>query len=189
MPRSAPPLTGGDALRLGALAGFAAVLLAPLRHYVGPMKRVTEAKIEHDSFPLSTYPMFSADRRGRIVIPHVVGFTADGERVIPHYRHYGSGGHNQVRKQLARDVRQGRAVEVAQRYADSLAAADRERRGGEAAILRVAVVRARYVFDDWFAGDRAPQAESVHAECAVGGTATAGPGEPLPRLRTPGPQR
>lgn len=179
-----PPPTAADAWRLAALAGFAAVLLLPLRHYVGPLSRVDRAKLDHDSFPLSTYPMFSVDRRGRLVVPHVVGFTREGERIIPHYRHYGAGGLNQVRKQIARDVRLGRAVEVAQRYADSIAA-DRlgegtasapERRAREAAIARVAVVRARFLFDDYFAGDRTPPFESVHAQCRVGGTAEAVPG-------------
>ena len=64
---------GADSVA-GAAAGLA-VLLAPLRHYVGPMKRVTEAKIEHDSFPLSTYPMFSIDRGAVSAVATVVGFV------------------------------------------------------------------------------------------------------------------
>ena len=118
---SAPPLRSADLLRLAGLAGLAAVLVSPVRHYVGPMSTVNVQKMEQDSFPLSTFPMFSEDRRGRVIVPHVIGLSEDGERILPHYSHYGAGGLNQVRKQIARDVRSGRAVPVAQRFADSLA--------------------------------------------------------------------
>ncbi|SJM64178.1 hypothetical protein [Gulosibacter sp. 10] len=170
--------------RRGLLLGlaFAAALLSPLRHYARPLDEVAERKFARDSFPLSTYPMFSVDRKGRVVVPHVIGVTAHGERVVPHYRHYGSGGLNQVRKQVARALRRGRAAEVAQRYADSLA--DSQARAAEAAgaasadeaaIVTVAVVRSRFVFEDYFAGRRLPDAESIRAECPVGGIAFAHP--------------
>lgn len=180
---SAPPLRSADLLRLAGLAGLAAVLVSPVRHYVGPMSTVNVQKIEQDSFPLSTFPMFSEDRRGRVIVPHVIGLSEDGERILPHYSHYGAGGLNQVRKQIARDVRSGRAVPVAQRFADSLAQPPKA--GGsteietmrrierEARIVRVEVVRSRFVFDEYFAGQRIPRSETIHARCAVGGTATA----------------
>lgn len=202
--REPHPLTVPDLVRLGGLAALAAVLLAPGRHYIGPLERVSAAKISEDSFPLSTYPMFSEDRRGRITIPHVVGFTADGRRLMPHYSHYGAGGLNQVRKQVSAAVRDGRAVEVAQQFADSLAAAressgsttasaalpSQQRCAAEAQIIRVAVVRSRFRFDDWFDGDRAPHSEALFAQCAVGGRASSGPGGALRRTRraaAPGP--
>ena len=180
---SAPPLRSADLLRLAGLAGLAAVLVSPVRHYVGPMSTVNVQKMEQDSFPLSTFPMFSEDRRGRVIVPHVIGLSEDGERILPHYSHYGAGGLNQVRKQIARDVRNGRAVPVAQRFADSLAQPPEA--GGsteietmrrierEARIVRVEVVRSRFVFDEYFAGQRIPRSETIHARCAVGGTATA----------------
>lgn len=185
----------GDLWSLAGYAAFATVLLAPLRHYVGDLKTVTEAKIDEDSFPLSTYPMFSADRKGRIVIPHVVGFTAQGERVLPHYSHYGSGGLNQVRKQVARGIRLNNALEIAQQYADSIAKQQSrtriptkpevaERHQREAAITTIAVVRARYIFDDYFAGDKAPAVEVIHAECPIGGTAFEHPATPLPKYKS-----
>lgn len=188
------PVRRGDLWALAGYAAFATTLLAPLRHYVGDLKKVTEAKIEKDSFPLSTYPMFSADRKGRIVIPHVVGFTAQGERVIPHYSHFGSGGLNQVRKQIARGIRQGQAVQIAQQYADSLAKQQsrattptkpevQQRHEREAAIVTVAVVRARYIFDDYFADNKLPAAETIHAECPIGGAAFAHPASKLPKHR------
>ncbi|WBL18745.1 hypothetical protein [Citricoccus sp. NR2] len=156
-----------DVAGLLATAAFAAALLSPLRHYVGPQKKVQRDKNKHDSFPISTYPMFSADRAGRIVVPHVVGETADGERINLSYRLYGTGGLNQVRKQVARAVRQGHADTVAQNYADAL-----HRYGNPEEISEVLVVRSRFIFSDYFAGDRRPFAENVHARCAPGGTAT-----------------
>lgn len=174
---SAPAVTDRDLWALVAGTALAAVLLSPVRHYFNGRD-----KVEEDSFPLSTYPMFSDHRKDRARIPHVAGFTAEGERIVPHYSHFGAGGLNQVRKQVTRMVRQGRAAEVAQRYADALAAR-RERpvpRGGgpgavrrrrEAGIVRVEVVRSRYFFDTYYAGNTTPQVETVHARADVGGTA------------------
>lgn len=158
-----------DVMRFAALAGYTAILLAPLRHYCGPMKKVNEAKFAEDSFPLSTYPMFSEDRKGRVTVPHIVGITADGSRVLPHYRHFGAGGLNQVRKQVAKALRDGRASAIAQTYADSLAR--RPRTEAEKDIVEVRVVRSRFLFDDYFAGNTHPKKEVIHARCAVGGTA------------------
>ncbi|GAA1132804.1 hypothetical protein [Citricoccus alkalitolerans] len=175
----APRATERDLWALTVGVTFAAVLLSPVRHYFNGRD-----KNEEDSFPLSTYPMFSEDRKDRTRVPHVAGFTADGGRVVPHYSHFGAGGLNQVRKQVTRMVRQGRAVEVAQRYADALAVQQRrtaglgmspaaQRRRKEAGIVRVEVVRSRYFFDTYFAGNTTPQVETVHARADVGGTATA----------------
>lgn len=179
---TAPRATEADLRALAVGVGLAAVLLSPVRHY---FSGDAQAKNRHDSFPLSTYPMFSEDRKGRAWVPHVVGRTATGERILPHYGHFGPGGLNQVRKQIARMVRAGQAEQVAQRYADSLAAdhtrsargrtpgAARRRRERE--IVRVEVVRSRFDFDDYFLrGRERPTREHLKATCAVGGTAVNG---------------
>jgi hypothetical protein len=176
---TAPAATSRDLWALAAGTALAAVLLSPVRHYFNG-----KDKTEEDSFPLSTYPMFSDNRKDRTRIPHVAGFTADGERIVPHYGHFGAGGLNQVRKQVTRMVRQGRAAEVAQRYADALAAQRQRpaprgegpgavRRRREAAIVRLEVVRSRYFFDTYYAGNTTPQVETVHARADVGGSAVA----------------
>jgi hypothetical protein len=177
------PVTRADFWALAWGAAFAGALFAPLRHYAGSKDEITRIKTERDSFPLSTYPMFTAYRQGHQVIPHVVGFTATGERVLLHYRHFGPGGLNQVRKQIDRAVRRGHAKQVAQQYADSLAEKPRRR---ERDVVEVAVVRSRFKFDDYFgAGSESastdPQAENVHARCPVGGAATAYEPDSLPR--------
>lgn len=169
--RSNAAVTQRDLLAVAGYAAFAGVLLSPLRHYVGNAKHVKRKKVEYDSFPLSTYPMFSADRRGRVTVPHVVGITSDWQRIPLHYRHYGTGGLNQVRKQIARAVRRGNAAEVAQRYADSLAVAPRR---SETDVVRVLVVRSRFAFDEYFSAtepSKQPFRETIHAQCEVGGVA------------------
>src|SRR5690625_352040 len=77
--RSAP-VTPRDLWAVAGYAAFAGVLLSPLRHYVGTPKDVKRNKFARDSFPLSTYPMFSTDRKGRVTVPHVIGITDDGDR-------------------------------------------------------------------------------------------------------------
>ncbi|WIM68061.1 hypothetical protein QP027_01290 [Corynebacterium breve] len=173
------PITERDWLALGAYGAITAVLLSPLRHYVGPLEQVNKKKNDNDSFPLSTYPMFSAYRRGRITVPHVIGITDTGERVNLHYSHFGLGGLNQTRRQLSKMLKKKRGVEVAQTYADALAV---KPRSNERDVIEVHVVRSRFVFDDYFNGDKSPQAESLHATCLVGGRAKPAQGAPLPKF-------
>lgn len=168
-----------DWVALASYAGIAAVLTSPLRHYVGPIDEVNRKKNDEDSFPLSTYPMFSAYRRGRITVPHVIGLTATGQRINLHYTHFGLGGLNHTRRQLSKAIRKKRAVEVAQAYADSVA---RRPRDNERDVVEVLVVRSRFLFDEYFSSNKKPQAESVHARCLIGSQAEAGPGKPLPRM-------
>lgn len=165
-----------NALPLLGYAAFAAVLLSPIRHYAGSIEKVTRAKENNDSFPLSTYPMFSADRQGKVTIAHVVGITASGKRVIPHYRHFGAGGLNQVRRQISAAFRDGRATDVAQQYADSLHEAQQTgaAKKAERKIVEVRAVRSRFRFEDWFDGERHPYSEGVYATCKVGEKAQPG---------------
>ncbi len=85
-----------------AAAFSAAVLgavLLPIRQNWREHKR--------DSFPLSYYPMFSTQRKERVDLLYVVGLTAAGERRLIPYSYAGTGGLNQVRRQLGRLVRGG----------------------------------------------------------------------------------
>src|SRR5690625_704643 len=127
-----PPITTGDLWAVAGYAVFAGILLSPARHYFGTQKQVKRQKFARDSFPLSTYPMFSTDRKGRVTVPHVIGITDDGQRVPLHYRHYGTGGLNQVSKQIARGVRRGKAADIAQSYSDSQANPTRQLRHRDA---------------------------------------------------------
>lgn len=109
-----------------------------------------------DGFPLSYYPMFSAQRRRSGTVVHLVGVDAAGAvRVLPHTL-VGTGGLNQVRRQVAREVKEGRAAVVAGRAVDGL-----RRQGTD--LVEVRVVSGTYRYDDFFAGRRTPVREVVHA--------------------------
>nr|MDQ3611509.1 hypothetical protein [Actinomycetota bacterium] len=97
-------------------------------------------------------------------VTHLVGLDARGGRHLLPHTLVGPGGLNQVRRQLRRLVRRGRAEQVCRDVARRLAA-DTGRR--HAHIVEVRVVTGRYHFDDYFAGRRDPVAERVDASHAV----------------------
>lgn len=108
----------------------------------------------------------SDDRSDRAVEPLVVGVTWEGQGVPLHHGHSGASGAGGAGRRVARDVRRGRAVEVAQRYADSIAADrlgmrglafEHPRRMREVAVTKVVVMGSG----------------GVLAECDVGGIAVA----------------
>ncbi len=107
-----------------------------------------------DGFPFSYYPMFSKVRGETVHVNHVVGL--DG-RMRPHLlRHadVATGGMNQVRRNLNRAVRCGRAFEVCERVAERIATSGKKRHRD---LVNVAVVRSTYRLDDFMAGDRQPE--------------------------------
>lgn len=117
-----------------------------------------------DGFPLSHFPMFSARRgsTGRVV--HVVVDDAEGSHPV-HFRKLGTGGFNQVRRQISRRARTPEG-------AAALAQDVLERLGAQ----RVRVVRSTFVYERFFAGDRTPKrvktlglAERATAPEPVGG--------------------
>ena len=92
-------------------------VLCPLRQLLRPVER------RKDGFPLSYYPMFSTPRRQHAHVAYAVGVAADGtRRYLPHTR-IGTGGLNQVRRQLYRiAITDDRAGAWAPRLAARLAA-------------------------------------------------------------------
>jgi hypothetical protein len=115
-----------------------------------------------DSFPFSYYPMFSAIRTKDKRETYLYGVDAEGGRQLLHYGCAGPGGHNQVRRQINRTVRAGRADELCRRVARGVA-----RRPRYAAVVRVQVVTGAYDLAEYFAGRRQPHSERVRAEHAV----------------------
>lgn len=117
-----------------------------------------------DDFPLSYYPMFSAKRGATGTVHHLIGLDAEGGEHLLHFRHAGSGGLNQIRRQITRRVKQGRADAVARTVAESVALS-----GGstERRIERVQVVTSRHRYDTFFGGDRTPRERTVRAEAVV----------------------
>ena len=146
--------------RTGAAVFSAAVLaavLSPLLQYRRPLaSRV-------DSFPLSWYPMFSAKRRRRAWVTHAVGVTADGRRRSLPLDALGTGGLNQVRRQLYRvAVREARPDAFASALAVRVA-----RRRDCADVMRVEVVRTRFDLDGCLISKRVNGDSTVLASAAV----------------------
>lgn len=118
-----------------------------------------------DGFPFSYYPMFSAKRTEKSRVAYLVGLEADGTRHLLHYRYAGSGGHNQVRRQIRRMTVEGRAEELCERVIANLA---RQGPRLHRKLATVQVVIGEYLLDDYFGGgSREPLREKVYATVAV----------------------
>ncbi|MGH8903231.1 MAG: hypothetical protein ACRDYA_16570 [Egibacteraceae bacterium] len=113
-----------------------------------------------DSFPLSYYPMFTAKRKARMRVTHFVGLDGDGRRVHLPHDVAGSGGLNQLRKQIRRTVERGNAEDLCRAAAERVA-----RRRRYQGVIAVQVVTGTYRPTTYFAGQREPDKEVVHA-CA-----------------------
>lgn len=134
-----------------SLALLSAVL-APIRHNWSARPR--------DGFPFSHYPMFSARRRATTTVHYLAGVTAGGERIRLPYRFAGTGGLNQVRRQINRLVAEGRVDVLCARVAAELAR--RHSGGGRYAdVVAVDVMRGRFRLDDCFVGGRIVGQETV----------------------------
>jgi hypothetical protein len=119
-----------------------------------------------DSFPLSYYPMFSHRRESTFRGDSIVGISPDGTRQVLPYRVIGTGGFNQVRRQVRAQVKAGRGedlcAQVAARLSRSKDAALRD-------LHTVEVLRATHDVDAFLAGDRTPLNSKVYAACEVPG--------------------
>lgn len=148
-----------DVDRLTTLAAAGALLAV----IVWPVRQNWATRPE-DGFPLSFYPMFSARRRRHGSVVHAVGVTATGRRRDLSFRYSGTGGFNQVRRQISRRVKDGAAQQVADAVAARLATSPAR---GDRDVEAVEVVTGRYRYDDYFAGDLSPVGETVHARSEV----------------------
>jgi hypothetical protein len=126
-----------------------------------------------DSFPLSYYPMFSLKRSESTTVRYLVGLDADGGRHLLPHTYAGTGGLNQVRRQINKVVRGGKADTLCRLVAAKVAQTDEERFAG---VVTVQVVFGRYRLNDYFADkrrsvwermDASRTAERVEASCPV----------------------
>ena len=153
-----------DASGMGRGKRWAAVLsLALIGAVLWPLQE-NWRKDPHDSFPLSYYPMFSAKRKPIETFYYLVGRDAKGKRYLIPHSFAGHGGLNAVRRQINKMVRGGRAEDVAQKVAKSLAARES---GRWSRITHVSVVSGKYNVDDYFHGRKEPVSEKVRASCPV----------------------
>lgn len=137
--------------------GIVGLVLVPMRQFLRPVdERV-------DGFPLSFYPMFSDHLDKYWKLSYAVGVHADGRRVNLPYHVLGTGGVNQVRKQLFRAVLRRRAAEHAQLLASRVGA-----HPDGAGVVRVEIVRGEFDLDHCVLSRRTqPGSETVLASADV----------------------
>lgn len=121
-------------------------------------------KEPRDSFPLSYYPMFSLKRQDATTVCFLAGVDGRGERHLLPHTYAGTGGLNQVRRQINKIVRGGKADTLCKVVAAKVAEEDEER---FADVVAVQIITGRYRFADFFAGNRTPVREKINAACPV----------------------
>jgi hypothetical protein len=116
-----------------------------------------------DDFPLSYYPMFTADKADRQRVTYLIVYDAGGARFLLPYWYAGQGGLNQVRRQMNKLLERGQASRLCRTVAARVA------RSGELSndMGTVEVVTGIFQMTQFFAGNRVPVSESVRARCAV----------------------
>ena len=157
-------LSAQEKLRKRFAAGFSAVMVCVV---LSPVQENFQAK-PRDSFPLSYYPMFTDKRDGEYKLNYMVGITAQGERVVIPYNYAGSGGFNQVRRQINRRVSSGKAEKLCEKVSKRLARSI-ARTGNHplADVVTIQIMTGRYRFDEYFTGNKAPLKEKVRCSCPV----------------------
>jgi hypothetical protein len=117
---------------------------------------------QRDSFPLSTYPMFSYDRGRESALPTAVGITGEGQvrRLSPELI---SGGYEPVRAfatveaSIANGDTADLCREIAQRTSKTRAAD----------FVAIEVVTEVHDVVAWFEGQKDPSQRIVHARCEL----------------------
>jgi hypothetical protein len=164
-PVGQPVRDGNERRPAGTAKAVAAVLSAVI--LVAVLSPVIEnwRRDPNDSFPLSYYPMFT-DRREEVPrFNHVIGRDGQGNRITIPYSYIGSGGMNQVRRQINRSVSRGDAPRLCQAVASRLA---RTSRAPYADVRSLEVVTGSYRLATYFGGgDKTPVDERVRAICQV----------------------
>lgn len=114
-----------------------------------------------DEFPFSYYPMFSHKRKSTHSLPYFVGYDVTGNRHFIPYKYAGTGGFNQVRKQINKRARQGDVEAITKKVAKKLS---RSKKSPYNQIVRVEMVRGRYNMDDFFmSGNKLPIKETIYS--------------------------
>lgn len=117
----------------------------------------------YDSFPWSSYPMFSRERPREATVTHVVGLSFDGQRRRPVPPPIlGSDEVLQAAATIHGAVRGGRARELCRQVAERLASASEW-----SDFEWVEVASDRYDVLEYFSGARAPLERTIHTRCRI----------------------
>jgi hypothetical protein len=142
-------------------AAWSFVILAAI---VWPVRENLKKKPK-DSFPLSYFPMFSYKRDSTYTTNYLVGYDAQGRELLVPYRYAGSGGFNQVRRQINKKVKQGKGLAMTEKVAKRLAKANR---APYDRLVRVALMTGTYHLDRYFLHrQKTPLQEAPVAEAII----------------------
>lgn len=123
-----------------------------------PIKENWKAKPK-DNFPLSYYPMFSKKRDASYTLNYVVGFDASNKRYCIPYHIVGSGGMNQVRRQINKKCKEGESDKLAKKVARRIANSEK---APFDKLEKVVVMEGTYHLEDYFmANSKAPLKEKI----------------------------
>ena len=150
--------------------GLSAIVIAAV---LSPL-RLDPQDPAQDSFPLSTYPMFSYDRGRTASVTIALAIGPDGyEAPIPP-GFIATSETMQAMKTLAKSVRQGgeRARELCRAIAQRVASSPDP---VFAPAVQVAFVRATFDSISYLEGKRLPLARQVHMRCRIPRARLAGP--------------
>jgi hypothetical protein len=110
-----------------------------------------------DNFPLSYFPMFSYKRDSVMSLNYLVGYDTFGNRCVVPYWYAGSGGFNQVRRQINKKVRQEKGDQLIGKVAKRLQNCDEVPYSN---LCRVELVEGSYHFEQYFSqGNKTPLRE------------------------------
>jgi hypothetical protein len=117
---------------------------------------------QRDSYPLSTYPMFSYDRGRESALPTAVGVTVDGQlrRLSPELI---SGGYEPVRAFATVEASIGNGDTAA--LCREIAERTIKSRAGD--LVAIEVVTEVHDVVAWFEGQKEPSQRIVHARCSL----------------------
>ena len=117
------------------------------------------SKTPKDNFPLSYYPMFSKKREATYTLRYVVGYDEQQRRYHIPYHYIGSGGFNQVRRQINKQCKNGKSKKLAKKVARRLA---KSKEPLYQNLERIEVVKGTYNFETYFVkGDKTPLQEKI----------------------------
>jgi hypothetical protein len=108
--------------------------------------------------------MFSALRAAEYSTPTLVAFNAEGKPTVLNYELAGSGGFNEVRRQVRSRIAKNKAKTLCRKVARRVA---REEDLKSLDLSTVQVITATHNIDAYFAGNKTPVRQKVHATCPV----------------------
>ena len=114
-----------------------------------------------DGFPFSYYPMFAKERGATEHVYHVIGLDSLGKRYDLPYQLAGSGGFNQVRRQIRKRARDGGGERLIRQVARRVG--EREGKPYDD-LVELRLIRGTYRTEEYLLhGDREPAKEKIYA--------------------------